>query len=279
MSRFTIDTRGQSSTVGVLLIIAVVMTGLTAIGYFGYSGLQGSADGVAAKAAENELQRMGAAAEKVMRTNSPEALVPLKSEQMKSSGDYVVRGEKGRITVTIIDSGAGQDGDTANQELINEPLGVIEYRADNARIAYQGGGVFANYEDQPATVVNNPSISSVNRSNATVNMPVVLVDGRDHITSAARISKNNTRSDEQAYSELWVEEVEGLQVTIESEYAGAWAAYFNETFNTASGPASVTYTQSTDTVVLEYYTDSSVSGSDSGFYFHLNKFVLDVSER
>ncbi|WP_302083356.1 DUF7289 family protein [Salinibaculum rarum] len=272
MDAFTNETRGQSSSIGVILITAVVILGLTAIGYFGHAGFQDSTSEVSTKAAENELERVSGGVNKVTQSNAPETVVDLRTDRIRNGGNIVVRGDRGNINVTVMNS-------TGQHTILNRSLGVVEYRDQKNRVGYQGGGVFANYEDQSMTVVSDPAMSPKTlRGSTSVNFPILIIEGRANLLHSVRITKNNTRSEEKLYGSLWIPADGGLRVEIQSEYAQAWSTYFNETFDT--GAAEVTYTASTNTVVLEYYTDDTVgAGEDTGFYLHMSKFVVDVTDR
>jgi hypothetical protein len=207
--------RGQSSVIGVVLILALVIASMTLIATVG---------GLALLDTEDELSV--SRAEKVMtQFDSQSALVALgetnaRQTQLASgnAGEYTLNEDAGWMRISIRNTSANM-----TQQVTNSSLGSLTYETDGTRLAYQGGGVWKKGSGE-AVMVSPPEFHYRDR---TLTLPVINVTGDDQVSGQVTVRQGGIS---QEYpNETFVNPVpikREVVVTVKSEYYRGWGTYF-----------------------------------------------------
>ncbi|MFB6178318.1 MAG: hypothetical protein ABEI77_01180 [Halorientalis sp.] len=178
------DGRGQSSPLGYLLVIAIVLAGTITIVALGTSALQSTRG-------QSELQR---AEHSMTLFDSRAAMVALGASTTQTvsfgqdSGSFQTDPNAGWIAIEH--HNYTEDGD--NVEVIyNRSLGRMVYTNDDTEIAYQGGGVWRKDGTGDAVMVSPPEF---HYRRATLTLPIIRVrsNGRTAGTSRVTVSQDTT---------------------------------------------------------------------------------------
>ena len=157
--------RGQSSTVGVILILGLTLTGAATLVTVGGDAIQGTQSQSEIGQAEEAMTQFDSRAAQVALGDSESQNIPLGGH----GGQYQVEADAGRVRIIHenwngtdcdgCDSYAAYDNTTDNGNttiLYNETLGALTFDAGDTTIAYQGGGVWRGDTDGGSTVVSSP---------------------------------------------------------------------------------------------------------------------------
>jgi len=134
--------RGVSHVLGVLLILAVVLTGVVSIVGFGVTGLSDSTTDLSDTAIERDLTGFARAVDSAaVHSDAPVGTRTVEmslAEMAESDAALAVDGGAGSLSLTL------ENGHT-ERELVNTSLGIVEYRnpRSESRIAYQSGLVLS----------------------------------------------------------------------------------------------------------------------------------------
>ena len=207
--------RGQSSVIGVVLILALVIASMTVIATVG---------GLALLDTEDELSV--SRAEKVMtQFDSQSALVALgetnaRQTQLASgnAGEYTLNEDAGWMKIEIRNTNT-----STTEQVTNSSLGSLTYETDGTRLAYQGGGVWKKGSGE-AVMVSPPEFHYRDR---TLTLPVINVTGDDQVSGQVTVRQGDLS---QEYpNETFVNPVpteREVVVTVKSEYYRGWGTYF-----------------------------------------------------
>ena len=213
--------RGQSSPIGVVLIIAVVISG---------SALTVALGAEAFGSTQNQLS-MERAEKSMTQLDSQAAMVALGDSQVQevslaaTAGDgYRVQSNTGWMNVSYTNLTGG--GSTT---IMNESMGAIVYDNGNEEIAYQGGGVWRSAGDGNAVMVSPPEF---HYREATLTLPLVTVSGEESINSKAVISRNTSQAyfPNRTVNKNFTNPLErsAVEVTVQSDYYRAWGSFFKQ---------------------------------------------------
>lgn len=264
MAEFHLDTRGQSNTIGAILVLAVVVTGITAIGVVGFGGLTDSAENARVAGVENELEEFSGTVQSVAFSDSSTRVHEFSYQNEKQSGQIRADQSAGRIVVEV--------GGTTQ---IDESFGKVEYvhPESNSQMAYQGGGIFTDYSDGPVEVASAPPLSMTEEGDEnSFTVPVMrvqTVDGQSSLSAGAQVTLIDKQSE---YDSLYVPSSDSVTMTITSEYAEGWAAYLNETVTSGT----VEYPYNGNENKVQYTYDSA---NHNGFYLHLTEYIIEVRSK
>ena len=208
--------RGQSSVIGVVLILGLVVASLSVIATVG---------GLALLDTEDELSV--ARAEKVMtQFDSQSALVALGETDARqtrlasgNSGGYTLDEDAGWMRVSVRNT-----TDNTTQVVQNvSSLGELTYETDGVRLAYQGGGVWKK-GDGNAVMVSPPEF---HYRGQTLTLPIINVTGDDQVSRQVTVRQGEVS---QEYpNETFVNPVpenRKVVVTVKSDYYRGWGSYF-----------------------------------------------------
>ena len=233
--------RGQSETIGIVLVFGLVILGASATVVFGASALSESQDSL-------EIQR----AEKSMtQFDSKSALVALGSTKTQAiefprggSEQLNVDKSAGELKIELRNLSGGPDRSTSWD------LGKLIYSKDQTEIAYQGGGVWRRSSESGKAVMVSPP--EFHFRGGTLTLPVITVDGDSDVGESLSVSAGSS-------STTWHPDLQAgwpnplndhkVFVNVTSEYYRGWGAYFE-----ARTDGSVTYDHPNNRVILELVT-------------------------
>ena len=218
--------RGQSSVIGVVLLIGLTVTGATAVYLVGASALSESKEEATLQSAENGLSRVDNKAARVaVGTNNTERI----RLDDASGGQTRVDPEAGQINVTLENDSSG----AVREVLLNESLGRIVHEVNGEQVAFQGGGVWRR-TGSGSEVVSKPDVHYTNDDldRPTVTLPLTLVEGSNATGSELEIRDDGTeirypvRSDDALSNPVTTDT--RINITVQSEYYLAWGDYLGE---------------------------------------------------
>lgn len=218
--------RGQSSVMGVVLVTALAVMGVTGIMLFGASALEDARTQSELNAAEHAMTQLDsrfslAALGSATRQGS--------TVQLRSGASMHVDGDRGWINVSVIN----QTDDDVELVVMNATLGAIVYQNDGTSIAYQGGGVWKRNPGKGSTMVSAPEFHyrNVGNDDPTLTLPLVVVRGNGTVSGHLNVGKETTVAeypidgDPDRSNPLTAGTV---NVTVHSEYYEAWGSFFED---------------------------------------------------
>jgi hypothetical protein len=249
--RLVRDRSGQSTVVGVALMLAVATIGVTAVVALGGTALsdtQSSADLQRTEHAMTLLDSRGAMA----------ALGESDSQQVRLSGTgrgtYEVSEDTSWIRVRHVNYTDGN-----NETVFNRSLGAVHYTAGDTTITYEGGGVWRTQGD--STVMVSPP--EFHYRDQTLTMPLVRVTGSGSasgsitadvspvgdVSEVTRIYPNESTTYPAPHGEPYDNPVKNgtVVVTVHSDQYRGWASYFEQR---TEGYLSVDHTNRTASIEL-----------------------------
>lgn len=263
---FRTATRGQSETIGVVLLLALTIFGAGAVVALGGGVLTDMQR-------ESDLQR----SEHLMtQLDAHAAQVALGSTDVQTvyfgrqAGTYAVRPSSGTITVTHVnfdganttDSDEVDDGsDDDDEQIYSGSLGAMIYRNGGTTIAYQGGGIWRTGPTGDTRMVAPPEF---HYRAGTLTLPVVRTTGTASAAGAVTATIERTAptvrafpADAENYNDAdppdrrYINPISSgyVVVVVQSEYYEGWAQYFRSRTD-----GTVTVDPSTNTVTLALET-------------------------
>jgi len=230
--------RAVSDVVGVVLLVATVLIGVTVVAGAGAVALGDRTDELAGETATTDLRGVAEAAERVTSGGTDRRVAALTGA---TGGDQPTVVERGRLRVAVGNRSAGWS--TA----LSAPLGALVVRGDAGTVGYQGGGVWRADAGRPATTetIRPPPVSVVTDDATTVSLSAVLLRDETTLPGDAEVVLRDQRP---LYDRLYVPRVEAVRIVVESQFASGWADSFERAF---PGSATVRRPDAT-TVVVTY---------------------------
>lgn len=213
------DARGQSETIGVVLLLAITVAGVGAVVAVGGSALDTAQDQSSVQRAEQSMSLFDARTALVALGRSDGQSLTLANAER---GRYEVRPDTGRMVVVR----ERPDGTTT--EYVNTTLGSVVYENGDSEVAYQGGGVWRS-RGAGAAMVSPPEF---NYQDATLTLPVIRVTGGAQSTGGAptaRVTANEAASNLSVFPGPGRSnplENGTVTVAVESDYFRGWASFF-----------------------------------------------------
>lgn len=219
--------RGQTETLGVVLLIGLTVISVAAMASFGGAVIDQTQDSVDVQRSEVAMTQLDAAAAAVAIGRTDHDTVPL---GRTSGGTYDVRPDTGRIVITH--HNYDDTGDSV--ELYNRSLGQVRYENDGTVLAYEGGGVWQMGPSGGTTMISPPAFDY---NGDTLSMPVIRVDGSGSSAGAtnAEIAREGSRTVYPTENRTYPGTEATLRnptrngtITIEvrSEFYESWSDYF-----------------------------------------------------
>ncbi|MFB6071764.1 MAG: hypothetical protein ABEJ88_02230 [Halobacterium sp.] len=241
------DARGQSETIGMVLLLAITVAGIGVVVAVGGSALDAAEHSASVQRAEQSMTLLDARAALVALGRTDGQVVPLAGS---GDGSYRVRPESGRITVLREYENGTQIGDA----IVNATLGSVVYENGETVVAYQGGGVWRS-TGAGARMVSPPEF---NYQDATLTLPIIRVTGgRTAVagTPRARVTPNRVRVS-RFPNENRSNPLSGgiVVVRVQSEYYRGWASFFEDRTE-----GNVTVYPGNETVELELVARKSIA--------------------
>lgn len=209
------ESRGQSETIGVVLLLAITVLGMGVVVAVGTGALETAQQSTAVDRSAQSMSLLDARTALVALGRADSQSVSLAGS---AEGRYEVKPDTGRITVT-------RETNTSTTEYANTTLGSVVYENGDRTIAYQGGGVWKSY-DEGSTMVSPPEF---NYQDATLTLPIVRVGGGSSAVSGgptAKVRANSGETDRAVFpNETLSNPLSNgtVTVTVHSEYYRGWA--------------------------------------------------------
>ncbi|WP_232701539.1 DUF7289 family protein [Halobacterium wangiae] len=233
------DARGQSETIGLVLLLAITVASVGVVVTVAGSALDSAEHSSSVQRAEQSLSLFDARGALVALGQTDGQTVSLSGS---AGGSYDVRPDSGHITVIRQDS----DGDQVGDPILDTSLGAIVYENGDAEVAYQGGGVWRS-QGAGSRMVSPPEF---NYQDATLTLPLVRVTGGESSVSGrptARVTPNDVDVSKFPTETLSNPLSNGtVIVTVQSDYYRGWAAFFED-----RSTGNVTVDEANQTVELE----------------------------
>ena len=212
--------RAQSSVIGVVLIVGLVVAGTTGVLVFGSDAIRDVQDRASAGQAELAMSTVDSEVSEVALGYASARRVSLGGQ-----GRATLDEDAGRITIERVGTNA------TGPPLVNTTMGAVEYRAGGTTVAYQGGGVWRG-ERGRARMISPPEFhyrwGTGAGSDPTLTFPLVVLRGSASSSEALRFSDGPTRAAFPNASAGRQNPLDAgsVRVTIRSDYYQAWAEYF-----------------------------------------------------
>lgn len=240
---FTVDTRGQSYTIGTVLIIGMAL--LATIG--------GAAAGYAFLDRAQDQAREDRATHAMAELDSEISLIALDNNAQSRSINFE-RTAKESIKVqsggTIRVETINQTDGTVEEVVLDRELGVIEYQVkdSDSSVAYQGGGVWRHYGGNNSKMVSPPEI---HYRGGTLTMPLVLVNSSQSVNPETDTIQVNHLSSESAFptgSKSNPIQQGQIKIIVQSKYYQGWGEFFE---NRIGGEVTINDTDNKASIILE----------------------------
>lgn len=206
-------TRGQSGPIALILIFAIVITGVTIAVAMGATELSDSQDQLRISTAEKAMTQMDAEISRVALGGSRSTEIELPSHR---AANYEVRSDQGRMNVSY-------ETDSGRKTILNTTMGAVVYSGEgNTEIAYQGGGIWRRSTAGGSVPVSPPEL---HYREGTLTLPLVTIQNNATVQNTAVLTSNNTTQYYPTASNK--NPLEGKSVTVEvtSRYHDAWYSY------------------------------------------------------
>jgi type II secretory pathway pseudopilin PulG len=157
--------RGQTSPLGVALVVAIVIVGSVSVVVLGSTALSSTEHSAEVGQAEHTMSQFDSLAAQVALGDSP--VQSLRVGQ-GAGGGYHTEPDSGRIVIIHTNfSGTSDD-----HEIYNATMGSVVYENGEDAIAYQGGGVWRKRSTGESVMVSPPEF---HYREATLTFPVIRV--------------------------------------------------------------------------------------------------------
>lgn len=240
------DSRGQSETLGLALILGLTLITVTALAIVGGTALDSAQQQIGTQSAEHAMSQFDSKVAMVGLGRSDAQSVSFGNSQ---EGTYSVEPGTGWIRISHYNYTASD-----NETIYNRSLGSVLYQNGETEIAYQGGGVWRK-RGNGSVMVSPPEF---HYRGATLTLPVLRVSGQGSVSGSPtatvrEINRNNriypSNTTYAGSTQLYQNPIgEGrVTVTVQSDYYKAWADYFR---GRTDGNVSVDHANETATMEL-----------------------------
>ncbi|WP_277553130.1 DUF7289 family protein [Halobaculum limi] len=233
--------RAQGDVIGVVLLLAITITGATTVVAFGGDALGGIQDSATNGAAEQSLTQFDSKASLVAHGDSDSQSVTLAGS---TSATRSVDPDAGWMNITIRNATTG----AVERTLTNTTLGSVTYREGETTVAYQGGGVWTRTGNGSAMI----SPPEFHYRGTTLTLPLVQVTGDTRLGSSVVVRNTGSSTavypDTEGAADLTNPLDDGkVVVTVGSAYYEAWGQFFRDR---TSGDVDVDHANETATIEL-----------------------------
>lgn len=216
--------RGQSETLGVVLLLTLTVIGASAVVVLGSTAVDDSRNSVAIGSAEHSMTQLDSKASLVAHGSSTTQHVALGGD---GAGEVRVDPSAGWMNVSIVNESTGAV--KPNGDIMNVTMGAVRYENGDTTIAYQGGGVWKQSDPAGGSVMVSPP--EFHYRSTTLTLPLVTIDGDPDIQGRAQITSVGAPSAK--YPNATTGRVNPLDkgvvnVTVHSTFYVGWGAYFEE---------------------------------------------------
>ncbi|SEH14885.1 hypothetical protein SAMN04487967_1814 [Natronorubrum sediminis] len=232
--------RGQSTVLGIVLLIGMVAVGSTAL----FLVATDSISSVEQDAEHDRVESGFVELSQQMEAASSSNDIPQSMDMDVGEHGAVVMNEAGTLRIE------GGDGNESDGNYVNETLdiGAIEYTGDDGtKIAYQAGGVFRETGEE-TQVVSAPPIEYDDDSE-TLSFPIIKTQNEAELTSGQVTAVHNETNPMHNVS---VVENDSVTVEVTSEYYRGWENYFESQGGASTVQDVEVHDDDTGTVTAEY---------------------------
>lgn len=265
------DGRGVSHVLGVILVLAIVLTGVVSIVGFGVTGVSDTTADVSDTAVERDLTGFAQAVDRATvhsDTAAGTTTVDLSLTGVTESRERVETSEDaGRLSVSTRVNGS-------ETELLNTSLGLVAYEnpRSETRIAYQSGLVLSapDATATPGVVRTNQFSHRTDGGVESLTLHITRVTGQMLADRRLDISANPA---ENLHPETLVgagsgTPAEELVVRVDSTYSEGWELALRDLF-----PDDTQFTQTGNTLEVVYEVP------DRGMFLHAYRHDVSVGGR
>ncbi|MDF9744926.1 DUF7289 family protein [Natrinema salsiterrestre] len=212
--------RGVSPVVGVVLLVAIVLIGVTLVLTVGSSVL----DGVQSEANREQVHMCMDESDHRLDT-----VAMTGQEQPMGFDDQVCQPQidgHGTLSVTWYNSSDGDPDWSDDDRVVSEDLGTYEFELEDGTLAHQGGGVWER-TGSGVRVDKSPEIGF--GSNDTLQLNFMRLDSEGGIGSGSKAERDHEAATNTTESLRGITEnasSDDFAVRIESEYADGWERHF-----------------------------------------------------
>lgn len=219
------ERRAVSNVVGVVILVAVVLSGATLVAGFSATALSDRTDTAIGAAAATDLTELGEGIETVVYSARDRRRVAVGGSD-STRGYQLGPVSDGRLSVAIGSDAAGWS------QVADVRLGALAAEVGDETVAYQGGGVWrvAGGDRTGVEVVRAPPISVVDRGSTSIVLPVFVIGEGAAVTGDALVSQSTHR---RLYPPLSVPNGSAVRITVTSRFASGWATVFERAFPAA----------------------------------------------
>ena len=215
------DERGQSETIGVVLLIGITVAGTIGLVTFGSTAITDTEQFMETESAEHTMAQMDSQASEVALGESDSQTVELPRADGAGQSEVV---EDGWVKLEVLNDSTGEPVE-GGDPVFNESLGAVVYESSDGTVAYQGGGVWEQSGGQ-TEMVSPPEFHY--RGNS-LTLPIVQVDGDEELVGDATIRKGNDtelKYPNEDFGNPFADGNHTIEVTIQSTYYEAWYGFF-----------------------------------------------------
>jgi len=209
--------RGQSETLGFVLLFGIVVFGGVTVISIGSLAVSDTQEQFTTDRAENTLTQLASDGALVALGGADSQELSLPDTDGET---YAVDETAGRMTVEYTD-------DNNSEQIANVTLGEIRYEADDGTvISYQGGGVWRTSENGGSTMVSPPEF---NYRAATLTLPIITIGDTGQIGDGTQLKQQSQSPIFPPGNNITNPLRQGqVNVTVTSQYYQAWGSYFEE---------------------------------------------------
>jgi len=218
--------RGQSETLGVVLLLGLTVVGTTLVVALGGGALDTAQQATTVQSTEHAMTLLDARSAMVALGQSDVQTVDL---GQTGDGAFTVHQDSGWLRIRHVNYTANK-----NETVFNRSLGSLVYTSGDTEIAYQGGGVWRIDGNGSARMVSPPEF---HYRDATLTLPIIRVHGSTSGGGDTRAVITRTERARRVFPNASAHYPTGrsyenpvgtgtLQVTVHSRYYRGWAQYF-----------------------------------------------------
>jgi len=265
------DGRGVSHVLGVILVLAIVLTGIVSIVGFGVTGVSDSTTELSDTAVERDLTGFAQAVDRATvhsDTAAGTTTVDLSLTGVTESREWVeTSADAGRLSLSTRVNGS-------ETELLNTSLGLVAYEnpRSETRIAYQSGLVLSapDATATPGVVRTNQFVHRTDGGAESLTLHITRVTGQ---ILADRHLDISARSAENLHPRILVgagngTPAEKLVLRVDSTYSKGWELALREVF-----PDDAEFTRAGNTLEVVYEVP------DQGMFLHAYRHDVTVGGR
>jgi len=211
------DCRGQSETLGFILLVAIATIGITSVVVLGSVAVEDSRHAMEVGSAEHAMTEFDSQVSLVAHGDSDSQVASLpegRGQGVRTNPDA------GRLRVAVHNQSNG-----SSLTLLNTSLGAVAYENGDTSIAYQGGGVWKGSADGVSSMVSPPEI---HYQGTTLTLPLVLIGGEGSAAGDAQITKRGSSAVYPTATRENPLERGVVSLAVTSDYYEAWGRYFEQ---------------------------------------------------